>query len=108
MRRREFIGLIGGAATGWPITARAQPTSQTRRIGILMGEVASDAESQLRLAAFSKGLEQFGWINGCNISIETRWGDGNVERIRENAAELVRLSPDAILAKRLCRNRRAR
>jgi hypothetical protein len=73
-----------------------------------LGEVASDPESQLRLAAFSKGLEQFGWINGRNISIETRWGDGNVERIRENAAELVRLSSDAILAKRLCRNRRAR
>jgi len=98
MRRREFIALLGGGALAWPPAARAQQTGKIMRIGVLMGEGANDPEAQRRLSAFTKGLEQLGWNTGRNISIETRWGEGNSERIRENAAELFRSSPDVILA----------
>ena len=96
MRRREFIGLLGGAAA-WPLVARAQQAERVRRIGVLMG-IANDPEGQARVAAFVQRLQELGWTDGRNVRIDTRWGSGDAERIRRYAAELAALAPDVILA----------
>jgi len=97
MRRREFIRLLGGAAT-WPLVARAQQPELLRRIGVLMNRAADDPEGQARLAAFQQGLQQLGWSDSRNVRIDTRWGEDDVDRERSYAAELVALAPDIILA----------
>jgi putative ABC transport system substrate-binding protein len=97
MRRREFITLLGAAAA-WPLAARAQQGERMRRIGVLMNLAADDAEGQARLAAFLRGLQQLGWIEGRNAHLDIRWGAGDAERFRRYAAELVALAPDLILA----------
>jgi putative ABC transport system substrate-binding protein len=97
MRRREFISLMGGVVA-WPVVARAQQRERMRRIGVLMNWAADDAEGQAAVMAFKKGLEQLGWSDGRNLSIETRWGADDVERDRQYAAELIALSPDIFLA----------
>jgi ABC-type uncharacterized transport system substrate-binding protein len=98
MKRREFITLLGGAATVWPLAARAQQGEKMRRIGVLMPFAADDPEAKARLAAFHQGLQQLGWTEGRNVRIDVRWGSGEPERIRRYATELVALAPDVILA----------
>jgi putative tryptophan/tyrosine transport system substrate-binding protein len=95
IRRREFITLLGGAAVAWPIMARAQ--QRARHIGILMNLAADDPEAPARIAALAQGLGEFGWNVGGNLRIDYRWGAGDAERIRKEAAELVALAPDVIL-----------
>ena len=97
MRRREFIGLLGGAAAAWPLAARAQQGERMRRIGVLTNLVADDPEAQARVGAFLQGLQEFGWAVGRNMRIEYRWGAGDADRTRGYAAELVALAPDVIL-----------
>jgi putative ABC transport system substrate-binding protein len=97
MKRREFITLLGGAAA-WPPAARAQQGERVRRIGVLMNLAADDLEGQARLTAFAQGLQQLGWTDRRNARIEYRWVVGDAERIRKQAAELVALAPDVILA----------
>ena len=81
MKRRDCITLLGGATMAWPLAARAQQSERMRRIGVLMGLVASDPEAQSRVAAFENGLRELGWVKGRNLSIEYRWaGDGSVLR----------------------------
>jgi putative ABC transport system substrate-binding protein len=96
MRRREFITLLGGAAT-WPLAARAQQVERVRRIGVLTGS-ADDQETHAQLAAFLQGLAQLGWTDGHNVRIDARWASGDADRGRGYAAELVALAPDVILA----------
>src|SRR6516162_1806746 len=98
MTRRAFISLLGGAAAAWPIAARAQQREKVRRIGVLLNNAADDPESQRRMTAFVQGLQQLGWTDGRNVRIETRWGAGDAERLRKNAAELVALAPDVVVA----------
>ena len=69
-----------------------------RRIGVLMGLAADDAEGQARIAAFVQALQEMGWSNGRNVRIDIRRGAGDAERSRSYAAELVALTPDVILA----------
>src|SRR3974377_1563992 len=69
-----------------------------RRIGVLMGLAATDAEGQARFAAFLQGLQEFGWAVGRNVTIDIRWFTGNSADARKYAAELVALAPDVILA----------
>jgi putative ABC transport system substrate-binding protein len=98
MRRREFISLLGGTATvAWPLAVRAQHAERVRRIGVLMNTAADDPEGQARKTAFVQALQQFGWTDGRNGRIETRWGTdaGNTRRY---VAELVALAPDVIVA----------
>ena len=97
MKRREFIGLLAGAATAWPLGARAQQNDHVRRIGFLMPSAETDTNAQSRVAAFREGLQQLGWTEGRNIRIDYRWADDS-GRIGPYAEELVRLSPDVILA----------
>jgi len=98
MKRREFIALVGGVAAAWPLAARAQQPERVRRIGVLMNIASDDAEGQARLAAFHQGLQQLGWTVGHNVRIDYRWGGGNADNIRKQAAELAALAPDVVLA----------
>jgi len=71
MRRREFFGLVGGAAT-WPLKARAQQSSQMKHLGVLMNQTADDPEATNRFAAFLQGLQEAGWAVGRNLRIDIR------------------------------------
>ena len=82
VRRRQFLALLGGAAVGWPLAARAQQ-GRVRRIGVLMNLAADDPEGQLRLAAFLQGLQEAGWVIGRNAQIDIRWGAGDAEQMRK-------------------------
>jgi ABC-type uncharacterized transport system substrate-binding protein len=97
MKRRAFITLLGGGAAAWPLAARAQQRERVRRIGILMNLAADDPQAQARVAAFLQGLQESGWAVGRNVQIDIRWGDRDAERNRKNVAELVALTPDAVL-----------
>ena len=98
MKRREFITLLGGAAVAWPLAARAQQPERMRRIGVLIGSVETDLESQARVAAFERGLQTLGWIAGRNVHLDYRFGSADSELIQKYAAELVGMMPDVILA----------
>jgi putative ABC transport system substrate-binding protein len=98
VKRRAFITLLGGAAAAWPLRAGAQRREKMRRIGVLMNLAADDAEGQARLAAFLQGLQEAGWAVGRNVRVDLRWGAGDADRIRKQAAELVALAPDVVLA----------
>src|SRR6516225_6949564 len=95
--RREFITLLGGAAAAWPLVARAQQGERMRRIGVLTNLAENDPEGQVRHAAFLKGLQQLGWLEGRNLRVESRWTGGDTSRGQKYAAELVALAPDVIL-----------
>ena len=97
IKRRAFITLLGGAAVAWPLAARAQQPERMRHIGVLMG-VAEDAEGQARVKGLQQGLQELGWIEGRNVRIDYRWTGGDATRVRTYVAELVKLSPDVIVA----------
>ena len=98
MRRREFITLIGGVATGWPLIARAQQGDRVRLVCVLEAITKETPGAKERYAAFLEGLQQLGWTPGRNVQIETRWGEGDEAAIRKYAAELVALAPDVLVA----------
>ena len=90
--------LLSGAAVARPLSARAQQGERIRRIGVLMSGAADDPESTARLAAFAQGLQELGWIVGRNVRLDTRWAEGDPDRYRSYAADIVGLTPDVILA----------
>jgi ABC-type uncharacterized transport system substrate-binding protein len=100
MRRREFIKVVAGsaAAATWPLAVRAQQSELVRRIGVLLNLAANDQEGKVRLAAFTEALKQLGWNEGRNLRSDIRWASDNADDLRKNAAELVALAPDTILA----------
>ena len=85
MRRRQFITLLGGAVA-WPLAARAQPAMPV--IGLLDQRSAETTVDRLR--GFHRGLKESGFVEGENVSIIYRWGEGQTERLPELAADLVR------------------
>jgi len=93
MRRRELITLLGGASLAWPLAARAQ---QPRGIGVLTLFSEHDTEGRVRFSAFQEGLREAGWVEGRNIRIDYRWADGDLDRLRAYAAEIIGLAPEAI------------
>jgi putative ABC transport system substrate-binding protein len=95
MRRREFVTLLGGAVAAWPLAARAQ---QMRRVAALMGRRGRRSAGPERRAAIQKRLEQLGWKIGANLQIDYRYPGSNAERLRTEAAELIKLQPDVIFA----------
>jgi putative tryptophan/tyrosine transport system substrate-binding protein len=96
MKRRAFITLLGGAATAWPLAARAQQAERRRLIGVLMYAPADDPEGQARLAALAQALKQLGWSDDRNLQIDIRWA--NADDIRRHAAELAAIAPDVLVA----------
>jgi putative ABC transport system substrate-binding protein len=97
MRRRAFIGLLGGAAA-WPLAARAQAAERVRRVGVLQALAEDDPEQEARLVAFRQGLERLGWSEGRNIRIDARFAAGRADQYQAFAKELVDLKPDVIVA----------
>lgn len=87
MRRREFITLIGGTAVTWPLAVYAQQTKQMSRIGVLYAGADTDPDYQARLAVFKQTLQQLGWNEGSNVTVDYRWSAGDAERIRRYVTE---------------------
>jgi putative tryptophan/tyrosine transport system substrate-binding protein len=98
MKRRELIMLLGGAAAAWPRTAWPEQAQRMRRIGVFMNYAEDTPQSQARLASFSEELQKLGWTSSRNLQVEYRWGVADADRNRRNAAELVALAPDVLLA----------
>ena len=98
MKRREFITLLGGAAAAWPLAARAQQGERVRRVGVLMYTTPDEPKSQARITALAQGLQEAGWAVGRNLRIDVRWASGDLTRLRKDAADLVALGPDVIVA----------
>jgi putative tryptophan/tyrosine transport system substrate-binding protein len=102
MRRRDFISIFAGGAAApsllWPLAARAQQGGAMRQVGALFGIAENDPEGRNRIDAFRQGLEKLGWMPGKNLRIDSRWAGGDLERLKTQAAELVRLKPDVLLA----------
>jgi len=95
MRRRDFVAGLGAAV--WPFAARAQQPDRVRRIGVLMGFSEQDSEARRWVAAFERELAKLGWKGGIDLRIEYRWTGRPADRLSDHAADIVNLSPDAIL-----------
>jgi putative ABC transport system substrate-binding protein len=95
MRRRDLIAALGSAAATWPFAARAQQPAKLPSIGF-MGQTTRSVAGEWT-AAFVQRLRELGWIDGHNVAIEYRWGEGRNERFAEIAAEFVRLKVDVIV-----------
>ena len=93
MRRRQFLTALGATTIMWPARALAQP-SRMRVVGVLNSGTA--APYARMMAAFDQGLSDHGYIVGRNIRIETRWADGQYERLPELAAQLAGLQVDVL------------
>jgi putative ABC transport system substrate-binding protein len=98
MRRRKFIALLGGAAAGWPLAARAQQAQRMRRLGVLSPLPADHPDAKARYSVFRQAFQELGWTEGKNVQIEWRWSAGDVASTRKQAAELAALQPDVVLA----------
>jgi putative ABC transport system substrate-binding protein len=99
MRRREFITLLGGAAIAWPPSAGAQQPSQMKRIGVLMGLPKGDLGGQSEFEALVQALDELGWREDHNVSMEVRWSTVSADQIAMYVKELVRLRCDVVIGR---------
>jgi putative tryptophan/tyrosine transport system substrate-binding protein len=98
MRRRDFIKVVAGSVSFWPLAVHAQQSERMRLIGVLMAWPESYPRAPSWLAAFRGALAKLGWTEGDNIRIELRWSAADADRIKALAKELVNLQPDAIFS----------
>ena len=98
MRRREFITLVGGAAAGWPLAARAQQSSSRVPVVGVLWHAGSAEEEDVYLSVLVKAFNDLGYVEGKNIHLDHRFPDERPERFRTLAQELVDEKPDAIIA----------
>ena len=98
VKRREFITLLGGTAAAWPLAARAQQGERNRRVAVFTALAPDDPENQSRIAAFQQEMQRLGWTEGQNLRITYHSVGSDAEHVRKEAAELVTLAPDVILA----------
>ena len=97
MRRREFIGLVGGVAA-WPYAAYGQQSERLRRVAVVLG-VADDAQGHARLDALKKGMEALGWFDGRNVHFDVRYtGAGNTDNVSSVTSEMLNLAPVLVVA----------
>jgi putative ABC transport system substrate-binding protein len=96
IKRRAFITFLGGAALTWPLAARAQQLGRLQRIALLT--LVSPQELAPEVAAFLDGLHRLGYMEGQNVSIDYRYAEGDVSRLKPLAQELISLKPDVVLA----------
>jgi putative tryptophan/tyrosine transport system substrate-binding protein len=94
VQRRDFLGVLSGAAVAWPLEARAQRSAKLPTIGILGTDVSLWGP---RTAVLVQRLRELGWVDGRTVAIEYRWSEGHPERAGEIAAEFVRLKVDVIV-----------
>src|SRR6516165_6956675 len=98
MKRREFITLLGGAATTWPLAVRAQQPTPIRRIGVLQPQPESESAFRDWRMLFTSRLRELGWTDGENLQINYRFGTGEAMSVGAIAKELVNQHPDALFA----------
>ena len=94
VRRRQFMTLLGGAAT-WPIAAKGQQLDRFRLVGVLL---LGNADAEFFLTELREGLRKSGYVEGRNVLFEVRSADGKLDRLPRLAAELVALQVDVIVA----------
>ena len=94
MRRREILGLFGCVVVAWPLELRAQQT-KVPVIGFLSGR--SPEDSVYVLAAFRRGLREFGFVDGHNITFQSRWARGHYNELPAMAADLVNRQVDVLV-----------
>jgi putative ABC transport system substrate-binding protein len=97
MRRREFITLFGSVAAAWPLAARAQNVKKIPKIGILW-HAGSEEEEAIFLGAVRQGFKDLGYVEGQNIRLINTFAAEQYERFNSNAAELVALPVDVLVA----------
>ena len=100
--RRTFFGTLAGSLLAAPLAAEAQPAGKVARIGVLSpgspsGAGRNPSDLAVLFAAFREGLRELGYVEGQNIKIESRWAEGNYDRLPGLAADLVRLKVDVIV-----------
>src|ERR1700726_4155062 len=96
MRRREFIALLGGAATMWPLSGLAQQAGAIPGGGFVRALSRKNWEGPL--SAFLKGLREAGCVDGRNVAIEYRWAEGQIDRLPNLVADLVNRQVSVIAA----------
>ncbi len=97
MQRRDFLGVLGGAAASRPLVARAQQGERMRRVGALLTQADGDREALARLGVFVAALAELDWADGQNLRVEPRWAAGHVDGRRRIAADLAAFAPDVVL-----------
>jgi putative ABC transport system substrate-binding protein len=97
MRRREFITVLCGVASAWPLVVRAQQSERMKRVGLLVGYSEDDTQGQASVAAFRQKVRELGWTEDGNVLIDTRWAGSDPDKARAFAKELVGMRPDVIV-----------
>jgi putative ABC transport system substrate-binding protein len=99
MKRREFIGLVGGAAATWPLAARAQqPSGKIWRVAWLSPVFADTVFDREIIEAFRAEMRELGYVEGKNLVVDSRFGEGHIERLPSLTSELIALRPDVVVA----------
>jgi putative ABC transport system substrate-binding protein len=93
MRRRDFLGVLGGTAAAWPLAAHGQQAGRVRRIGVLL----SNFDAPPRVKAFESSWPALGWVQGRNVQIDYHFAAGDPDSMRSHAAALVAAAPEVIL-----------
>jgi putative ABC transport system substrate-binding protein len=99
LRRREFITLLGGAVVAWPVVARAQPRAQQPRMPVVGFLNAGTPDGYaVYVTGFLQGLNESGYVEGKNVTVDYQWARGQYDRLQVMAADLVRRKVAVIAA----------